>query len=328
MLALFIFVAVLLAGITAVAWRGDARTDLRRCPRCWYDMAAIPSLACPECGFIAPHPRALHQPRRASRAWRRALIALWAVYLLFAYASLPGHWTTKVPRPVVRALLHLLAPQPTPARAGSLPAPNPTLYSSRSAWDRLVWQHQATLAFQAWADATLASEGPLSDIELARLIPLADQAHELFRLAGGLSYAEAWLDDRTIDRLARIRDAARDNPDAFLRAEWALSELQYDGAVPYWRHDFARPPDDLISRALAHPDAPVRLFGLERFGRRAHHVVMEPTSPAPPGRTVVEALARDDPDPAVRKRAAEIVWYVDGFLPARQRTPSHQPTRR
>ncbi|MBL8756960.1 MAG: hypothetical protein JNK35_00855 [Phycisphaerae bacterium] len=317
MLALFIFVAVTLAGISVMAWRGDARTDLRRCPRCWYDMAAIPSLACPECGFVAPHPRALHQPRRASRPWRRALIALWALFLLTAYAALPGHWTTKVPRPVVRAILHLTAAAPAPARAGALPTPNPALYLSRSAWDRLVWQHQATLAFQAWADAALAKEGPLSDAELACLVPLANQAHELFRLAGGLSWAEAWLDDRTIDRLARIRDAARDNPDAFLRAEWALSELQYQGAGYAWRHDFARLPDDLIRRALAHPDAPVRLFGLERFGRRAHQMVMEPTSPAPPSRTVVEALVRDDPDPAVRKRAADLVAYLDAFLPPR-----------
>jgi hypothetical protein len=57
-----------LAGVGAVlllwALFWDRPRGRRRCPKCWYDMAGVPGLTCPECGRSAKSERKLYKTRR------------------------------------------------------------------------------------------------------------------------------------------------------------------------------------------------------------------------------------------------------------------------
>ncbi|HZW10199.1 MAG TPA: hypothetical protein VFF69_09880 [Phycisphaerales bacterium] len=74
---------IALAGVGVIHWalladrlrtRPARRAGaLRRCPRCWYDMAATAGLRCPECGREARRERSL---QRSRRRWRRTLAAM------------------------------------------------------------------------------------------------------------------------------------------------------------------------------------------------------------------------------------------------------------
>lgn len=259
------------------------------------------------------------------RRWRAGaigggLIVLAAVGVMLAQ---PGAWTANLPRPIMRLALAVAAPPPLPptptgprnlSPGGGLPTPRPELKNSKSAWDRLVWQHQAGIAFQAWSDAVMATPGPITRGELPQLVPLAEEVHALYTETGYLKWGEVWGYDATIKRLAEQRTAAAGDPDRLARAEWVLAELQYIGSDYSRRPDFARVPDAVIQRALDHPDAAVRRFGVDRFGRRVHQRVMEAASPMPVGQRVVESLATSDADPKVRELAKTIVTYTDGFM--------------
>ncbi|MCX5689606.1 MAG: hypothetical protein NTV94_07460 [Planctomycetota bacterium] len=306
---------LVLAMITIKAWWGDGRTDLRRCPKCWYDLSSTKLKSCSEYGYEAHSEAVLFQRRGSTRITRIGLIGMGVILIAIIVTLRPGPWTVKTPRPLMKLLLAIAASPPAPPRGGSgLPVPTAALMTSRSPWDRIVWQHQTSIAFQGWSDALQASTGPITDAELARLVPLADEANALFAQTGGLFAIEAWGCDAVIEQMVARRAAASDNTHQLLRAQWTLAELQYIGAGYSWRPDFARIPDAIIEQALAHADAKVRLFGLDRFGRRVHQVVMEPTSPMPPGRELVESMATTNLDAAVRKRAADLTAYMDGFM--------------
>lgn len=62
-------VLLLLGGVASLLWfvRGDPARGRRRCPRCWYDMAGVASLACPECGRTARSERSQRRRRRRRR---------------------------------------------------------------------------------------------------------------------------------------------------------------------------------------------------------------------------------------------------------------------
>jgi hypothetical protein len=81
--------AAFLALSVAVLWvarRADPARGRRRCPRCWYDMSAAPSLTCPECGHTARDARRLLATRRSTRL---ALLATLPVTLSYASMKLP-----------------------------------------------------------------------------------------------------------------------------------------------------------------------------------------------------------------------------------------------
>lgn len=70
-----------------VAWFQDQSRGRRRCPRCWYSMASVPGLQCPECGRTAKHEGRLWKTRR-----RKGLAALFAVLCASGFAT---HWAAK-----------------------------------------------------------------------------------------------------------------------------------------------------------------------------------------------------------------------------------------
>lgn len=108
--------AVALAGLGLLGWallgdrvrtrRARRRGDLRRCPRCWYDMSATEGLVCPECGRDARRERRLG---RSHRRWRWAAVGLAVVAVGAGTIAFPhgrgGVWRRWLPDTVVIALI-------------------------------------------------------------------------------------------------------------------------------------------------------------------------------------------------------------------------------
>jgi hypothetical protein len=71
-------IVLFLAGlyVLARALFADRSRGRRRCPRCWYDMDAAPTLRCPECGKEARTAAALLRTRRHKRRAALALLLL------------------------------------------------------------------------------------------------------------------------------------------------------------------------------------------------------------------------------------------------------------
>ncbi|MBS0196004.1 MAG: hypothetical protein JSR77_04530 [Planctomycetes bacterium] len=318
----FILIGLLAsATVTLVAWRGDRRRDLRRCAKCAYDLTAVAGRVCPECGHAAAAESELFRSRRHHRSFLAGLVATIGLAFAAMFNLSQGSWAQRVPRPVMAVLLNFFGAPP--ASGGTLPAPDPKLKSSSKSWDRLVWAHQAAVGLDAWAKAVLASRGPISDAELAQLVPLADAAHALFAQVGGTFSIEAWPVDRVPDGVARVRAGAANDSELSARLNWVLAELQFDGADYTHRPDFAFVPDEIIQQALGHQDAAVRKFGIDRFGRRLQLALVTRKLPLPPGLSQVEAIAATDSDAAARRRAQDVLAYLDSFFPnARQHGPS------
>ncbi|MFO0835594.1 MAG: hypothetical protein U0638_11535 [Phycisphaerales bacterium] len=87
-----------LLALHALLWdwlRRARRPEVRRCPRCWYDMSAG-GMTCPECGRTARSERAMHYARRR---WSMVVIAL-----VLALSSL---WSLFLTRATYRQLARL-----------------------------------------------------------------------------------------------------------------------------------------------------------------------------------------------------------------------------
>ncbi len=313
-------IMVVLMGIMVRARAGDRRTDLRRCPKCWYDMPDSDSMKCPECGFTASSKLQFFQPRRYTTTFRIAATSFAVVFGVCIWTLIPGRWTNKVPRPVLRLALTMVepysaadlsTPQPT------LSLPNPAFQTSSSSWERALWLHEANQCFRQWGEAVQSNTGPITDAELATLVPLANQANAIFVKTGGLSNSEGWLSDGARDDLAATRRALNADPQTpqthLQRIEWALSELQYFGGDYTHRPDWAATPDAIIVQALNHPSPQVRIFGLDRAGKRSQQTLIVKGAAVPPVIDQIKTMAASDPDPSVRKRAADLKSYIEAF---------------
>lgn len=125
----WVIVMIVLVVVLLRARRGDGRTDVRRCPRCWYDLGNLQGLRCPECGHTAREERMLFLPKPHRRTHRFAAIALLALAPIGIWSLLPAHWTRKTPPIVLRGLLALqgtppLGPAGIPQPRGGTSYPN------------------------------------------------------------------------------------------------------------------------------------------------------------------------------------------------------------
>lgn len=228
---------------------------------------------------------------------------------------LPTHWVHKTPRFVLRAMLNRDAAN----REGRVELPHDVqrastlLYSAKDPWERLRVQHAISREISAWAAAVTANHGPVEAAEWPRLTGTAERVHLLYQSTGGLIHGQGWVVFEVKEEISRRR-ARNDNPASLaLRLEWVLAELQYLGAGYSHRPDWAMMPDAVIMETLAHSDEQVRLFGLERLGRRVHLRVMDATMPMPTSFAMAERMSESDPSEAVRRRARDLVEYAAAF---------------
>lgn len=310
---LLISLLVTAAGFALWARRGDRRTDLRRCPRCWYDMSGVKGLHCPECGATGTGEASLHHSRRR-QGYRISTACVAVLAAATVWGAVPLPWTHKVPTPILGAILDIR--EWTLRRPGAgvsgIPPATAHFQGSRDPWQRAIWQHELARGLRAWMDTVLANDGPITDAELARLAPLAIDAHALYMAGGSTRATEYWFAEDVTRTLVARRGLARGDQELLLRLEWALAELQYDGQIPGRRETFALLPESLLRRALAHADPAVRLFGVLHFGRRAHLAQLHPEIPLPALEEDVRALCVD-PDAKVRAGAAMVIRYIDNF---------------
>lgn len=101
--------AVGAAGVLLLLWAlfWDRSRGRRRCPKCWYDMAGVAGLRCPECGKEAKRERRL---RRTRRRWVWAGTALPLLVGAVVIPQLPamvrnGFWSV-----VPTSVLVMIAP--------------------------------------------------------------------------------------------------------------------------------------------------------------------------------------------------------------------------
>ncbi len=91
---------VAMAGLLLCGWAllRDRSRGRRRCPRCWYDMAGVPGLTCPECGKQARSEKGLG---RTKPRWRWAMLGLVLITLGGGAAVVPavrsGGWVNYPP---------------------------------------------------------------------------------------------------------------------------------------------------------------------------------------------------------------------------------------
>jgi hypothetical protein len=326
-----LFLALVFAGLIALlAWakRGDGRTDLRRCPRCWYDMRSLDGLQCPECGHAAKRERELFRARPRQRAQRGATIALAVLVPVAIWFLLPAHWTRKTPPILLRGLLAI---QGTPALGpAGIPAPRGGTSYPNHGWHNLVWAYDVGLAIDACVMHVQRGAGPLGDDEFADLAAKLAQMHDLYNRLQVMPMVDGWPVDRARLRTARAWQAARaehgDADPRTIRLAWVLSEAQFPGALYDHRPDWTTTPDAIIEQALAHPSAVVRQYGLSRLSNRVHLSVMRegalrtapgtlPHVPAPPFREIVDQIAGSDPDATTQSRARDLQSYWDAFNP-------------
>ncbi len=148
----------------------DRSRGRRRCPRCWYDMAGIPTLQCPECGRHARRERSMFKTRRR---WGRAAAGLLLAYLAYAAATAPrsvraGGWSALVPTPLL-----LLAARFCDAQGDALyqSTASPMSMSSppTDLWDRLLLARACARVLSEPVPAAATPTAPLSVIQYATL---------------------------------------------------------------------------------------------------------------------------------------------------------------
>ncbi len=104
------------AAVTLLAWAlfWDRARGRKRCPKCWYDMAGVPGLRCPECGCDAKREKRLTRTRR--RKWWAgfAVVSMVVGFVVHRVPEVAAHgWRGSVPTTVlILALPWLPSPEP------------------------------------------------------------------------------------------------------------------------------------------------------------------------------------------------------------------------
>lgn len=165
----------------ALLW--DRARGRRRCPKCWYDMAGVPGMRCPECGREAKSERRLGRTRRR---WRWAATGALAVLAGGSAAAFPtvqrDGWTALVPVPVMLRLMSYFEKDATTAFDGvvsrsfvgttwtstSVTAlPRPTAPPGLPRWDRLLLARRCVTLL----------DGPGTRTKMDVLLPMGRGSH-------------------------------------------------------------------------------------------------------------------------------------------------------
>jgi hypothetical protein len=333
-LALFFGVVALLV-ISALAWRGDARENLRRCSACFYDMSRLDTLTCPECGKVHRSAYQLRQPKRRKRLARNSLAAAAALAITLLFQIRVAEWTSFVPRPVMRGLLYtFVAPAPvdappvisgssnwiTPADNGPLSMPDVALRGSRRVWDQLAYHRQVAITIEQWTDLALAPRRGLTLQEIKALIPAANEVRQAFQEWGGSTGTQGWPVQEAKNRLMRRAAAMKQNlvPLAageieFDLGQWALSEVQFQASDYRHRPDWAPPPTALLVACLRSDDPVLNAFAIRRIDGYVRDRALITAE--------VRALAARAKDPKIVSQAESVLLWLEAFGTSIPETP-------
>lgn len=143
------------AGLLLLLWAlfWDRSRGRRRCPKCWYDMAGVPGLKCPECGREARRESRFHKTHR--KKWFAALAAITGMcgYILTRVPQVQQlGWPSQVPSFALVWIAPAKPPALPPLR-GLAPIAPPTIGDqlTSESWNRLrfgrltQWQTRAFL---------------------------------------------------------------------------------------------------------------------------------------------------------------------------------------
>lgn len=268
--------ALAASGISLLLWAlfWDRSRGRRRCTRCGYSMAAIPTLTCPECGRAAKSERHLYTTRRR---WRWAALA--AVALLAAAAtlshrhfrSLDGGWWNAAP---TRVLLQRMS--------GVSSGPR------RALWTRIG---------DVDPSVTLARPGTLSEAQwrvfaaTCKAIVLDTSRPRSDRSWASISLGCVVPDESIVEPLLR---------DLLLDPNCTVRDLTIGGVYPFYLQRGHLPPSllDALEQVASDPACPVQ-------AQTAANVLAR-TNPFPePSLTHVAERIKDDP-------ALSSVWSAIG----------------
>jgi HEAT repeat protein len=145
--------AVLGLAVVSLALFRDRARGRRRCPRCWYDMAATGGMKCPECGRTQSSEKLFFRTRRR---WRLGAVGMLLLVLGAATAvgsaAYTGQWAQYTPVPVLRWVLARFkgdaekVSTKLTASGGSV--------ASLTSWERLLLASQISRDMRWWLSAS------------------------------------------------------------------------------------------------------------------------------------------------------------------------------
>lgn|GEM_PF-2006893 len=204
----YLSVGVLGFALVLAAWgvAGERPRGRRRCPKCWYDMSALATMRCPECGHEADSTRRLYKPRRRWRAVAAAvLIALGGVVGMYELRYRRGGWVAVVPTTLLIAGLHHW---PDEALGGGVPGAqedwslrervdDERLWGWQSRWldsrcRRIVQEPHSTRVLR-WALEFLTYDDPINQEPLTRFLAGAICARDQKTRSEAASIYLGWL---------------------------------------------------------------------------------------------------------------------------------------
>ena len=264
---------VVLAIGLGMAWRGlfgDRARGRRRCPKCWYDMAGLATLRCPECGREQASERKLTVARRR---WRMIVPGV----LLAATGGVCGGapwlaragWIASAPRPVLVLAMYITDGPDTRLRD--------EFESRRSGW--------SAAAYSGWSPPTYGGNLPTARTGTGKARwPATSASGSATILATDLTWVERWCVRKVaIGMLERLSaPGAAPASSRTSRASWGWGGYgppeadRPTGWLTWMGLDAAPAVDDLL--AMAHrngqgnePEAAIEL--LVRLRLRTREVV-------------------------------------------------------
>lgn len=296
-----------------LAWRGDGNYRKRRCGACGYDMANTKSRTCPECGHEAASEYGMYGPRPylAVMKWSLRLLAVSVAVLV--WTAIPGSWTQKTPGPVLKLLLATV-PE-APKSTNEITIPTAALATSKSAWEREIWNDQAAQALRDATQRVRTRSGEVTADDVAALLGMMQEVRAINREVGTRPWKECWqFNDALDDLVEEQRATCAQQPESAtcVRLTWLLSELSVVAAnasrLPRW----AKPPEVVVRRAFEHADPAVRLEAVQWYGQLLHIQLMNPEMIAPDFLAELRQAAQDQ-DAPLRRAAESVQVWGEGF---------------
>lgn len=280
--------ALFISGLSLRNRGGD-----KRCPQCRYNLAVSATQRCSECGYAWTTSEELL--RRPRRKWRIIIGSILLTLALLLPLFTAKHWTERLSHSILLHALDTFVEEPPASLGSALPAPDPALMHSNDRWERLVWQKQTARALERFLARVEQSNGTLDAVHA--LLPMAEEANDLFTQFGGTRWADAFPVHEVVNR-ARERAAEIDAGFELPLGTWAAAELQHlTDATIQQRQNWLAPPLEVLEPLARSRDYAAREYALRRLA-----LIDDPAASR-----LIEAMVHD-PDEILARQAAETLF--------------------